>query len=80
MERFAEQSTWLPGVGPQGGTLGIEEYLSQTNGNTDFLKNDEKYKFIDKLSNLEILNLISIAFSYYDYQSHPYCISFQFLV
>ena len=27
----------LPGGGPQGGTLGIEEYLSQSNGNTDLL-------------------------------------------
>ena len=60
----------LPGGGPQGGTLGIEEYLSQTNGNTDFLEDDEKYKFIDDLSILEILNLISMALSNYDYQSH----------
>ena len=34
----------LPGGGPQGGTLGIEEYLSQNNDNTDFLENDKKYK------------------------------------
>jgi hypothetical protein len=32
----------LPGGGPQGGTLGIEEYLSQSNGNTNFLDEDEK--------------------------------------
>ena len=60
----------LPRGGPQGRTLGIEEYLSQTNGNTDFLEDDEKYKFIDDLSILEILNLISMALSNYDYQSH----------
>ena len=50
----------LPGGGPQGGTLGIEEYLSQSNDNVDFLNHDEKYKFIDDLSILEIINLISI--------------------
>ena len=60
----------LPGGGPQGGTLGIEEYLSQSNGNTDFLEQDDKYKFIDDLSILEILNLISIAISNYDFHKH----------
>ena len=60
----------LPGSGPQGGTLGIEEYLSQSNGNTDFLPDDEKYKFIDDLSILEILNLISITLSNYNHQNH----------
>ena len=60
----------LPGGRPQGGTLGIEEYLSQSNGNTDFLDQDEKYKFIDDLSILEILNLISIAMSSYNFHKH----------
>ena len=60
----------LPGGGPQGGTLGLEEYLSQSNGNTDFLNDDEKYKFIDDLSILEILNLISIGLSSYNFHNH----------
>ena len=60
----------LPGGGPQGGTLGIEEYLSQSNGNTNFLSHDDKYKFIDDLSILEILNLLSIALSNYNFQKH----------
>ena len=49
----------LNGGGPQGGLMGILEYLSQTNDNTDFLDDDEKFKFIDDLSILEIINLIS---------------------
>ena len=60
----------LPGGGPQGGTLGIEEYLSQSNDNTDFLDEDEKFKFIDDLSTLEIINLISIGLACYSYQNH----------
>ena len=60
----------LPGGGPQGGTLGIEEYISQSNGNTDFLDEDEKYKFIDDLSILEILNLVCIALSNYNFHQH----------
>ena len=60
----------LPGGGPQGGTLGIEEYLSQSNGNTNFLSQDKKFKFIDDLSIIEILNLISIALTSYNFQQH----------
>jgi hypothetical protein len=60
----------LPGGGPQGGTLGIEEYLSQSNGNTNFLDEEEKFKFIDDLSILELLNLISIGLSSYNFHHH----------
>ena len=57
----------LPGGGPLGGTLGIEEYLSQSYNNVDFL---HKYKFIDYLSMLAIINLISIRLSSYNCRSH----------
>ena len=33
----------LNGGGPQGGLLGILEYLSQTNNNTDYLSDEDKY-------------------------------------
>ena len=59
----------LPGGGPQGDNLGIEEFLSQTNGNTSFLQDDENFKFIDDLSLLEVLNLICIGLSYYDVEN-----------
>ena len=57
------QSRTVTGGGPQGGTAGIVEYISQTNGNFDFLPNDEKFKFVDDASFLEILNLIAIGLS-----------------
>ena len=60
----------LPGGGPQGGTLGIEEYLSQNNDNVDFLENDEKFKFIDDLSILEIINLLRIGIASYNFHNH----------
>ena len=60
----------LPGGGPQGGTLGTEEYLSQNNDNVDFLNQDEKFKFIDDLSILEILNLLSIGLACYNCYNH----------
>ena len=60
----------LNGGGPQGGTLGIEEYLSQSNDNTDFLKEDEKFKYIDDLSMLEIVNLISIGIASFNFKAN----------
>ena len=59
-------SKTLPGGGPQGGTLGIVEYKSQSNNNTDFLSADEKYKYIDDLSILELVNLILHGISSYN--------------
>ena len=60
----------LPGGGPSEGTLGIEEYLSQNNDNVDFLEYDEKFKFIDDLSILEIINLLSIGIASYNFHNH----------
>ena len=60
----------LPGGGPQGGTLGIEEYLSQSNDNVDFLEASEKFKFIDDLSIVEIINLLSIGLANYNFHHH----------
>ena len=50
--------------------MGTEEYLSQSNKNTDFLDPDEKFKFIDDLSILEIINLISIGLANYKFKEH----------
>ena len=60
----------LNGGGPQGGLMGILEYLSQTNNNTDFIDPDDKFKFIDDLSILEIINLISQGLSSFNFKSN----------
>ena len=60
----------LKGGGPQGDLMGILEYLSQTNHNTDFIPSQDKFKFIDDLSFLEIIYLISQGLTIYDFQSH----------
>ena len=49
--------------------MGILEYLSQTNHNTDFIALEDKFKFIDDLSFIEIINLISIGLCNYDFKS-----------
>ena len=59
-------SRCLNGGGPQGGLMGILEYLSQTNNNADFVPEDQRFKFIDDLSILEIINLISVGLSSYN--------------
>ena len=56
----------MKGGGAQGGLPGIIEYLSQTNDCADFLTNEEKYRFIDDLSIIEIINLISVGISSYN--------------
>ena len=64
-------SIWaLPGGGPQGCSLGLHEYDCQTNDNTDFLMKEDKYKFVDDLSILEVINLIGIGLSSYNFKEH----------
>ena len=61
----------LPGGGAQGGgELGQLEYLAQSNNNVDFLDNKSKYKFIDDLSILEIINLIMCGLINYNFKTH----------
>ena len=60
----------LPGGGPQGGIMGILEYLSQSNNNVDFLDLDEKFKYIDDCSIIELVNLIMHGLSSYNFKHH----------
>ena len=56
----------LPGGGPQGDILGIIEHKSQFNDNTDFLDTESKFKYIDDLSVLEVLNMVLCGISSYN--------------
>ena len=58
------------GGGPQGALWGILEYLVQSNNNTEFVNTKEKFKFIDDLSILEMINLISIGIASYNFKMH----------
>ena len=60
------ESKPVNGGGAQGGLLGIIEYLSQSNDCADFLSQEDRYKFIDDLSILELINLVSIGISTYN--------------
>ena len=47
----------LPGGSPQGASLGVWSFLSQTNDNPEDASDDEIYKFVDDKSVIEIINL-----------------------
>ena len=53
----------IKGGGPQGATLGILEYLSQSNDSADCVNVGDRFKFIDDLSVLEIVNLLTVGLS-----------------
>ena len=59
----------LPGGGAMGATLGIWEYLSQTNNNSDCVPEEDRFKFVDDLSILEIINLLNVGLSEFDFES-----------
>ena len=56
----------INGGGPQGATLGILEYLSQSNKSADCVKLEDRFKFIDDLTILEIVNLLTVGLSSYN--------------
>ena len=60
----------MNGGGAQGSLPGILEYLSQNNSCGQFLPTEDRYKFIDDLSLLEIINLINIGLVTYDFKQH----------
>ena len=49
----------LPGSGLQGSSWGILEYLSQSNNSADNVPEDDRAKFMDDLTILEIIYLAS---------------------
>ena len=54
------------GGGPQGATLGILEYLSQSNNCADIVSEEDRFRFVDDLSVLEIVNLLTVGLTSYN--------------
>ena len=50
-----------PGSGAQGANLGNQEFLSQTNNNADCVPAPDRFKFVDDLTTLEKINLLSVG-------------------
>ena len=53
----------LPGGGAMGANLGNWEFLSQTNNSADCVPEEDRFKFVDDLSTLEVINLLTIGLS-----------------
>ena len=51
----------VDGGGPQGGLLGILEYKAQSNESANSVPKDSRYKFVDDLTTLEKIALLSIG-------------------
>ena len=60
----------LNGGGPEGATLGLLEYISQSNDCADVVNVNDRFRFLDDLSILEIINLLLVGLSEYDITSH----------
>ena len=58
------------GGGPQGSTFGILENLSQSNENAESIDDDDKFKFVDDLSFLEIIYLLNVGIASYNVRNH----------
>ena len=53
----------MPGSGAMGSSLGNWEFDSQTNNNANCVPEKKRFKFMDDLSLLEIINLLNIELS-----------------
>ena len=51
----------LKGGGPQGATMGLLEYLSQSDDCAAGVNESERFRFLDDLSILEIINLLTVG-------------------
>ncbi len=60
---------YLPGSGPQGSTFGVLEYLSQSNDNADNVPLEDRFKFMDDLTILEIIQLASVGLASHNIRS-----------
>ena len=52
-----------PGSGAQGAFLGNWEFLSQTNNNSNSVPQEDRFKYVDDLSIVEIVNLKSVTYN-----------------
>ena len=60
----------LPAGGPQGSSFGILGYLSQSNDNADCVPIDDRYKYMDDLTVLEVVYLTNIGIATYNLKRH----------
>ena len=60
----------LPGSGAQGSIMGNHEFLSQTNNKVDHIPQGDRWKWVDDLTTLEVVDLINAGLSCYNFRQH----------
>ena len=50
--------------------MGNLEYISQTNNNADHIPREDKWKWVDDLTVVEIVNMITVGLSSYNFRQH----------
>ena len=58
----------LPGGGPMGSTFGIIGYLSQSNDNANCVPEEDRFKYMDDLTFLEIISLTNIGIASHNFK------------
>jgi hypothetical protein len=58
----------MPGSGAMGSSIGNWEFDSQTNNNADCVPEKDRFKFVDDLSVLEIINLLNIGLASHNFR------------
>ena len=57
-----------PGSGAQGATLGNHEFISQTNDNANCVPVEDRFKYVDDLTTLETINLLSVGLRNFNFE------------
>ena len=60
----------LRGGGAQGSSWGVLSYLSQSNNNADHVDEDDRYKFVDDLTLVTLVNLATAKLETYNVTEH----------
>ena len=60
----------MPGGGPQGCHMGQLEYSAQSNDSGSCVDTQDRFKFVDDMSLLELINLITCGIASYNFWNH----------
>ena len=50
--------------------MGNQEFISQTNHNADSVRPEYRFKFVDDLTTLEVIKLLSVGLNSYNFKQH----------
>ena len=60
----------MPASTPQGSSFGVNEFLAISNDVASGVPEDDKYSYMDDLTTMEVINLVSVGIASYNFKSH----------